>query len=103
MLQSKLFAKTRKEAPADEDSKNAKFLIQGGFIDKLQSGVYTYLPLGFRVLKKIENIIKKHPLVNEAVIILLKSDIYSFVISPNKEKHIILIEKEIKKYILKIF
>ncbi|MEK7614054.1 MAG: aminoacyl--tRNA ligase-related protein [Patescibacteria group bacterium] len=59
MLQSKLFAKTRKEIPADEISKNAKLLIRGGFVDKLQAGVYTYLPLGLRVLKKIENIIRE--------------------------------------------
>lgn len=58
MLQSQLFTKTRKESPADEVSKNAKLLIQAGFIDKLQAGVYTYLPLGFRVLKNIENIIR---------------------------------------------
>src|SRR3989338_3230334 len=58
MLQSQLFTKTRKEAPADEVSKNAKLLIQAGFIDKLQAGVYTYLPLGFKVLKNIENIIR---------------------------------------------
>lgn len=58
MLQSKLFAKTRKEVPADEVSKNAKLLIKGGFVDKLQSGVYTYLPLGLRVMKKIEGIIR---------------------------------------------
>jgi len=58
MLQSSLFGKTRKEFPSDETSKNAKLLIRGGFVDKLQSGVYTYLPLGFRVLKKIENIIR---------------------------------------------
>ena len=51
--------------------------------------------------KKIENIIKKHPLVNDAVIILIENDIYSFVISPNKEKHIIHIEREIKEHILK--
>ena len=57
MRQSKLFTKTRKHAPADEESKNAKLLIKAGFIDKLQAGVYTYLPLGFRVLQKIENII----------------------------------------------
>ncbi|MEK7129212.1 MAG: aminoacyl--tRNA ligase-related protein, partial [Patescibacteria group bacterium] len=55
----KLFTKTRREAPADEVAKNAKLLIRGGFIDKLQSGVYTYLPLGLRVLKKIENIIRE--------------------------------------------
>ena len=59
MRQSELFTKTRKEAPADEVSKNASLLIRAGFIDKLQSGVYTYLPLGFRVLKKIESIILK--------------------------------------------
>lgn len=58
MLQSQLFTKTRKESPADEVSKNAKLLIQAGFIDKLQAGVYTYLPLGFKVLKNIENIIR---------------------------------------------
>lgn len=59
MLQSQLFTKTRKESPADEVAKNARLLLQGGFIDKLQAGVYTYLPLGFRVLKKIENIIRE--------------------------------------------
>lgn len=58
MLQSRIFTKTRKEAPADEVSKNAKLLIQAGFVDKLQAGVYTYLPLGFKVLKNIENIIR---------------------------------------------
>ncbi|MDD5152708.1 MAG: His/Gly/Thr/Pro-type tRNA ligase C-terminal domain-containing protein [Candidatus Pacebacteria bacterium] len=59
MRQSKLFIKTRKEAPADEVAKNAKLLIRAGFVDKLQSGVYTYLPLGLRVLKNIENIIRE--------------------------------------------
>lgn len=59
MKQSQLFVKTRKEAPADEVAKNAKLLIRAGFVDKLQAGVYTYLPLGLRVLKKIENIIRE--------------------------------------------
>lgn len=58
MLQSQLFTKTRKEAPTDEVSKNAQLLIRAGFIDKLHSGVYTYLPLGLRVFKNIENIIR---------------------------------------------
>jgi prolyl-tRNA synthetase len=49
MKQSQLFTKTRKEAPADEVAKNAKLLIRAGFVDKLQAGVYTYLPLGLRV------------------------------------------------------
>lgn len=59
MRQSQLFTKTRKEAPADEVAKNAKLLIRAGFVDKLQAGVHTYLPLGLRVLKKIENIIRE--------------------------------------------
>lgn len=59
MLQSKLFTKTRKEAPSDEVSKNAELLIRGGFIHKEMAGVYTYLPLGLRVLSKIENIIRE--------------------------------------------
>ncbi len=59
MLQSKLFTKTLKEAPKDEVSVNARFLIRGGFIEKLMSGVYSYLPLGNRVLAKIENIIRE--------------------------------------------
>lgn len=59
MRQSQLFTKARKEAPADEVAKNAKLLIRAGFVDKLQAGVYTYLPLGLRVLKKIETIIRE--------------------------------------------
>ena len=59
MLQSKLFTKTRREAPKDEVSKNAQLLIRGGYIDKLQAGVYSYLPLGWRVFKKIEEIIRE--------------------------------------------
>ena len=58
MLQSKLLPKTRKEAPKDEVSLNARLLIRAGFIDKLMAGVYTILPMGLRVMKKIENIIR---------------------------------------------
>ncbi len=59
MRQSKLFTKTRKEAPADEVSKNAQLLIRAGFVHKEMAGVYSYLPLGLRVLKNIENIIRE--------------------------------------------
>lgn len=59
MRQSKLFTKTRKEAPADEVSKNAEFLIRGGFINKEMAGVYSYLPLGLRVMNKISNIVRE--------------------------------------------
>ncbi|MBI4414949.1 MAG: hypothetical protein HY566_01780 [Candidatus Kerfeldbacteria bacterium] len=59
MRQSFLFPKTRKEAPRGETSANAQLLERGGFIAKLMAGVYAYLPLGLRVLKKIENIIRR--------------------------------------------
>lgn len=59
MRQSQLFTKTRKEAPSDEVSKNAELLIRGGFVQKEMAGVYDYLPLGLRVLKKIEDIIRE--------------------------------------------
>jgi len=59
MRQSKLFAKTVKDIPNEEKSINAQFLIKGGFIDKTMSGVYTYLPLGWRVLRKIEKIVRE--------------------------------------------
>ena len=59
MKQSRLTTKTRKEAPKDEVSLNAQLLMRAGFVDKLTAGVYSFLPLGFRVLKKIENIIRE--------------------------------------------
>jgi len=59
MRQSKLFTRTKREAPTDEVSKNAELLIRGGFIHKEIAGVYSYLPLGLRVIKKIENIIRE--------------------------------------------
>jgi len=59
MLQSQLFVKTKREAPKEEESINAKLLIRAGFIDRLSSGIYTFLPLGYRVIKKIENIIRE--------------------------------------------
>lgn len=59
MRQSQLFTKTRKQAPADEVSKNAQLLIRGGFVHKEMAGVYTLLPLGIRVMDKIVNIIKE--------------------------------------------
>lgn len=59
MKQSELFTKTKREAPKDEKSISAQLLIKAGFIDKLSAGVYVFLPLGFRILKKIENIISQ--------------------------------------------
>jgi len=54
-----LFGKTTKDAPHDADSANARLLTQAGFISQLTAGVYTYLPLGLRVLTKIQAIVRE--------------------------------------------
>ncbi|MES2436825.1 MAG: aminoacyl--tRNA ligase-related protein [Patescibacteria group bacterium] len=59
MKQSFLFTKTRREAPKDEVSKNAQLLIRAGYIHKEMAGVYSYLPLGLKVLNNIENVIRE--------------------------------------------
>jgi prolyl-tRNA synthetase len=59
MRQSKLFTKTRREAPRDELAKNAQLLIRAGYVHKEMAGVYSYLPLGQRVLGNIEEIVRK--------------------------------------------
>jgi prolyl-tRNA synthetase len=59
MKHSKLFLKTAKTPPSDETSINARLLEQGGFIQKVMAGVYTFLPIGWRVLSKIENIVRE--------------------------------------------
>lgn len=59
MRQSIIFTKTSEAYPKDEVATNARLLIKAGYIDKLMAGVYSYLFLGWRVLKKIENIIRE--------------------------------------------
>lgn len=58
MRQSTLFTKTTKDISSEEKSVNASLLIRAGFIDKVGAGIYTYLPLGIKVLRNIENIIR---------------------------------------------
>lgn len=58
MRRSQLFTGTRKDAPADETSRNAQLLIRGGFVHKELAGVYTYLPMGLRVLENISNVVR---------------------------------------------
>lgn len=59
MRYSKSFSKTLRQIPHEEESKNAQLLIRGGFVDKVMAGVYTFLPLGFKVLQNIEKIIRE--------------------------------------------
>lgn len=59
MLQSRFFTKTQKSFPKDEEAVNARYLIKAGYIRKMSAGVYAYLPLAWRVLEKINNIIRE--------------------------------------------
>jgi len=59
MKQTDLFTTTFMYMPRDEVSLNAQLLIKGGFIDKLGAGIYTFLPLGLRVIGKIEKIVRE--------------------------------------------
>jgi len=56
---SQLFTKTSKESAGDAQSRNADLLTRAGFIQRLMAGVYSYLPLGSRVLWKIEKILRE--------------------------------------------
>jgi prolyl-tRNA synthetase len=60
MLQSKLFYKIIKNKSPEVESISHDLLTRAGFIDQLMAGVFTFLPLGHRVLKNIENIIRKN-------------------------------------------
>lgn len=59
MKQSQLFTKTQKEAPSDEQAKNAQLLIRGGYIHKEMAGVYQHLPLGLMVVQNIKQIVRE--------------------------------------------
>lgn len=59
MRQSELFTKTSKTFPKDEEAVNAKLLIRAGYIRKMSAGVFSFLPLGLRVLNKINQIIRE--------------------------------------------
>lgn len=59
MKLSQLITKTRKDAPAEEESQNAQLLIRAGYIHKEMAGVYSYLPLGKIVIEKISQIVRE--------------------------------------------
>jgi prolyl-tRNA synthetase len=58
MRQSTIFTKLSRHVDREEVSLNAQLLTRAGYVDKLMAGVYSFLPLGLRVLTKIENIIR---------------------------------------------
>src|SRR5574344_2937937 len=59
MKMSKLFVQTMREFPSDAEVISHKFLARAGYIKKLTSGVYNYMPLMWRVLRKVENIVRE--------------------------------------------
>lgn len=59
MLQSELFPKTQKEPPKGAESVNHKLLVRAGYIDQLMAGSWTLLPLGYRVVAKINQVIRE--------------------------------------------
>ncbi|MEJ5185459.1 MAG: proline--tRNA ligase [Candidatus Geothermincolales bacterium] len=59
MRQSRLFAPTLKESPADAEIASHRLLVRGGFLRRVASGIYDFLPLGVRVVRKIERIIRE--------------------------------------------
>ena len=56
---SKSYIKTLKETPKEAETASHKLLLRASMIKKLTSGVYTYLPLGYKALKKVENIVRE--------------------------------------------
>src|SRR5436190_9713508 len=56
---SKLFLPTLREAPADAEAASHKLLVRGGFVRQLSAGVWSYLPLGWRIHRKVEQIIRE--------------------------------------------
>ncbi len=59
MRMSRLLVRTLREAPADAEVASHRLLVRAGYIRRLASGVYTYLPLGLRVLHRIERVIRE--------------------------------------------
>ncbi len=59
MKYSTLLGKTRKNIPSEATAVNHKLLLQAGFVDQLAAGIFTWLPLGLRVLRKIDTVIRE--------------------------------------------
>ena len=59
MKMSKMFMPTLREVPADAEITSHQLMMRAGMIKKMSSGVYNQLPMGIRVFKKIENIIRE--------------------------------------------
>ena len=59
MKASQFFVSTLKEAPADAEVASHRLMLRAGFIKRLSAGIYTYMPMGLRVIRKIEGIVRE--------------------------------------------
>ncbi len=59
MRMSRLFAKTLRQAPSEADTISHQLLLRAGLVQQLAAGIYSYLPLGWRVLRKVEDVIRQ--------------------------------------------
>ena len=59
MKASQFFISTLKEAPADAEVKSHQLMMRGGFIKRLGAGIYSYMPMGLRVIRKVEAIVRE--------------------------------------------
>jgi len=73
MKHSRFFSKTKKETPKEAEVISHQLLLRGDFVSQIASGVYNFLPLGWRVIKKIEGIIREEMEGLEAKEVLLSS------------------------------
>lgn len=71
MKQSKVFIPTLKETPADADSKSHQMMLRAGYIRQMSAGIYSYLPLAYKVLQKINHIIEEEMEKIDAVEMLM--------------------------------
>src|SRR5688500_15846717 len=59
MKASRFFISTLKEAPADAEVASHRLMMRAGMIKKLGTGIYTYMPMGLRVIRKVEAIVRE--------------------------------------------
>ncbi|WP_373842191.1 proline--tRNA ligase [Limosilactobacillus sp.] len=71
MRQSKVLIPTKKEAPSDAEALSHKMMVRAGYIYQVSAGVWAYLPLAYRVIRKIENIIREEMAKADAVEMLM--------------------------------
>ena len=73
MRASQFFISTLKEAPADAEIVSHKLMQRAGMIKRLGSGIYTYMPMGLRVIRKVEAIIRDEMNKAAAIELLMRS------------------------------